>query len=58
MNSSPEQVLKDVFGYEQFRGPQREIIEELLTAGARLEDEEFPTGHEEIDAILRQHRAV
>lgn len=40
------------------RTAQREIIEELLTAGARLEDEEFPTGHEEIDAILRQHRAV
>lgn len=27
---TPEQVLKDVFGYEQFREPQREIITELL----------------------------
>jgi len=30
MNNSPEQVLKDVFGYEQFRGPQRAIIDELM----------------------------
>jgi ankyrin repeat protein len=34
------------------------IIEELLKAGARLEDEECPTGHEHIDAILRRYRAV
>jgi ankyrin repeat protein len=34
------------------------IIEELLEAGARLEDEEWPTGHDEIDAIVRRHRAV
>jgi hypothetical protein len=34
------------------------IIEELLKAGARLENEEFPTGHEHIDAMLRQYRAV
>jgi hypothetical protein len=31
------------------------IIEELLKAGARLEDVEYPTGHERIDAILRRH---
>jgi len=30
MTNSPEQVLKDVFGYEQFRGPQRAIIDELM----------------------------
>jgi hypothetical protein len=40
------------------RPGQREIIEELLKVGARLEDEDFPTGHDEIDAILRQHKAV
>jgi hypothetical protein len=34
------------------------IVEELLKAGARLEDEECPTGCEEIDAILRRHGAV
>jgi ankyrin repeat protein len=34
------------------------IIEELLKAGARLEDEEYPTGHEHVDAILRRYRAV
>jgi hypothetical protein len=34
------------------------IIEELLKAGARLEDEQWPTGHKEIDAILRRHSAV
>jgi hypothetical protein len=35
-----------------------QIIEELLKAGARLEDEDRPTGHEQIDAILKRHRAV
>ena len=30
-------------------------IEELLNAGARLDSEKYPTGHEAIDAILRQH---
>ncbi len=28
---TPELVLKDTFGYEHFRAPQREIIEELLS---------------------------
>ena len=27
---NPEKVLKDVFGYDQFREPQREIITEIL----------------------------
>lgn len=31
------------------------IIEELLKAGARLETEEYPTGHDAIDAILRRY---
>jgi len=35
-----------------------QIIEELLKAGARLEDVEYPTGHERIDAILRRHRSA
>jgi len=40
------------------RSEHLHIIEELLKAGARLEDEEWPTRHEAIDAILRQHGAV
>ena len=35
-----------------------QIIKELLKAGARLEDEEWPTGHEQVDAILKRHGAV
>jgi hypothetical protein len=31
------------------------IIEALLEAGARLETEEYPTGHEHVDAILRRY---
>lgn len=34
------------------------IIEELLRAGARLETEKYPTGHEAIDAMLRQHLVI
>ena len=34
------------------------IIEELLKAGARLEDEAWPTGHAEVDAILKRYGAV
>jgi hypothetical protein len=40
------------------RPTHREIIEELLKAGARLANEEWPTGHKEIDAILKSHEAV
>jgi hypothetical protein len=35
-----------------------QIVEELLPAGARFEDMECPTGHEQIDAILQRHRAI
>jgi ankyrin repeat protein len=35
-----------------------QIIEELLKAGARLADEEWPTGHERIDLLLEQYQAV
>jgi hypothetical protein len=34
-----------------------QIIEELLEAGARLENVEYPTGHEHVDAVLRRHGA-
>ena len=34
------------------------IIEELLKAGATLANEEWPTGREEIDALLKGHKAV
>jgi hypothetical protein len=32
-----------------------QIVEELLNAGARLENEGWPTGHERIDALLKRH---
>src|SRR5262249_10235092 len=32
-----------------------QIIEELLAAGARLDSEKWPTGHDKIDAILERH---
>jgi ankyrin repeat protein len=35
-----------------------QIIEELLNAGARLEDTEYPTGHQRIDAILQRYRSL
>jgi len=31
-----------------------QIIAELIDAGARLQDVEYPTGHEHIDAVLRR----
>jgi hypothetical protein len=34
-----------------------QIIEELLKAGARLEDAEFPSGDERVDAVLRRYGA-
>lgn len=33
-----------------------QIIEELLQAGARFEEAEYPTGNKSIDAILQRHR--
>ncbi len=35
-----------------------QIIEELLNAGARLEDTEYPTGHQRIDPILQRYRSL
>ena len=40
------------------RAGQQDAIKELLAVGARLEDEDYPTGNEEIDAILRMYGAV
>ena len=37
------------------RADHLQIIEELLNAGARLEDVGYPTGHEDVDAVLRRH---
>jgi hypothetical protein len=34
-----------------------QIIEELVKAGARVDDVEYPTGHERIDAILKRYRS-
>jgi ankyrin repeat protein len=34
-----------------------QIIEELLKAGAHLEDADYPTGHMHIDALLQRHRS-
>jgi hypothetical protein len=34
------------------------IIEELLKAGGHLADEEWPTGHKEIDVVLKRYEAV
>jgi Ankyrin repeats (3 copies) len=36
---------------------QLRIIEELLEAGARVEEAGYPTGHEQVDAVLRRHGA-
>jgi ankyrin repeat protein len=38
------------------RSDHLQIIEELLNAGARLEDVHYPTGHERVDAVLRRYR--
>ena len=35
-----------------------QIIEELLNAGAHLEDADYPTGHKHIDAILQRYRSL
>ncbi|HEY5885989.1 MAG TPA: ankyrin repeat domain-containing protein [Pyrinomonadaceae bacterium] len=38
------------------RGEQLQIIEELIKAGARLEEAEFPSGDERVDKILAAAR--
>ncbi len=39
------------------RRDHEQITEELLKAGASLEDVGYPTGHESIDAILQRYRS-
>lgn len=39
------------------RGDQSKIVEELLKAGARMEDIEYPAGNESVDAVLRRYRS-
>jgi hypothetical protein len=34
------------------------IIEDLLVAGARLQEVSYPTRHEPIDVLLRRHGAA
>jgi ATP-dependent DNA helicase RecQ len=53
-----QQVLREVFGYEQFRGPQQPIIEHVLGGGDALVL--MPTGGGkslcyQIPALVRQH---
>ncbi len=59
--SSPKQLLKDIFGYEQFRGQQAAIIEHVLTGGDALVL--MPTGGGkslcyQIPALIRRGVAV
>ena len=35
-----------------------QIIEELLNAGARVDDTEYPTGHRRIDELLERYRSL
>jgi Superfamily II DNA helicase len=34
--ASPRQVLREVFGYGAFRGPQQEIVEHVVAGGSAL----------------------
>jgi hypothetical protein len=40
------------------RGEQLLVIEELLKAGARIEDAEYPTGDERVDEVLKRYGAA
>ncbi len=47
-----------IVGYEDTNAPVRNhsrCLELLLDAGAECSDEWYPTGHENIDAVLRKH---
>ena len=61
MNSNALQVLKDVFGYEQFREPQAEVIDTLVNGQDALVV--VPTGGGkslcyQLPALMRQGTAV
>ena len=43
---------------EKRRPDHLQIVEELLAAGARVEDAGYPTGHDDIDVVLRRHGAA
>ncbi len=58
---SPQQILKEVFGYEQFRGPQQAIVEHVVAGGDALVL--MPTGGGkslcyQIPAIARQRAGL
>jgi ATP-dependent DNA helicase RecQ len=36
MSEQPQEILRDVFGYEHFRGPQAEVIDTLMRGGDAL----------------------
>ncbi len=40
------------------RGEQLQVIEELLKSGARLDAQDYPTGNEQVDSILRRYSAA
>jgi len=40
------------------RGEQLRVIEELLKAGARIEEAEYPTGDERVDEVLQRYDAA
>ncbi|RZL88935.1 MAG: DEAD/DEAH box helicase, partial [Variovorax sp.] len=57
LSAAPDQILREVFGYEQFRGPQADIVEQVIAGGDALVL--MPTGGGkslcyQIPAIARQ----
>ena len=36
MTANPKQVLREVFGYDAFRGPQAAIVEHVCAGGSAL----------------------
>ena len=50
--------LEPLFDDRTGPGGRAVIVEELLNADARLEEVEYPTGHAQVDAVLRRHGAA